>query len=387
MTTPASKIDYRNRLLGLQRRIKALNGLTADPSALNGLADFLDRALSEPDKERLKEMCGLFERAHNNDNVAIRELNENVVTSIDNYAKALGKFLPTFFQVVNLGEGDRPEFDHSQRQQMNVRYIAEDGGHRVFKAVKARKKVFPDLHELWVDGVGYPIRDLYQGNIAPAQMASYDLAFDWASKADSLAYDFLTSSANGFYGSFRTTGRKLDRTYVPNDRIDTDNLPTTNDLECDSNTTSTKFRFNVIEKIMEYCEAWADIFGSPIRPTGAILVPSGDATNMSAEIKPTGLTNNSVADAVLADYSQFSYMKTNWTIIPDATLSPGVCYPVLNRPVGQVYYKPSMDADLQVVETDKKKNWEERAMGKVFGLAVPEPWRVFGCRVRYRTAS
>jgi hypothetical protein len=91
-----------------------------------------------------------------------------------------------------------------------------------------------------------------------------------------------------------------------------------------------------------------------------------------------------VAEGLLQSYTQFDYMGIRWTLVPDVTLPRGVCYPVLNRPVGEVFYKPAFDEEF--VNTDRRKNWETRSQQKVIQFAVPEPWRVNALRVTYSSA-
>jgi hypothetical protein len=116
------------------------------------------------------------------------------------------------------------------------------------------------------------------------------------------------------------------------------------------------------------------------------MVPSIDCTDLAEEIEPTSLIfPNQVAENVLQNYSQFTYLGIKWTLVPDVTLTQGLCYPVLNRPIGQVYYKPSMDEE--IVETNRRKNWETRVQKKVINFTIPEPWRVNALRVVYNESA
>jgi hypothetical protein len=124
------------------------------------------------------------------------------------------------------------------------------------------------------------------------------------------------------------------------------------------------------------------MFGTqPLRPTGVIFVPSADVEDIAIEILPTSNVNNGVADAVLANYTSFTYLGVRWTLVPDVTLAPGYAYPVLNRPVGWIWYKPSMD--MSGVDTNMRKNEESRYQTKVLAMASPEGYRPFALRVKY----
>jgi hypothetical protein len=379
----SNEVILQDRLRKMQGRALSLNGLTADPAVMNSLKPFFDRAMGPVTAERRKEMLRLVQDAWDSTEKKA-ELCGLRVTTVDNYVRATSAFASLFFRRVDLADDERPVFQHTYRNEIRVHYMSEDGQARSIKAVKAQKQIFIDLRVLTSDEVSYQIRDVYQGDITDMSLATVDIGYDMTNKVDAEAYN-LMHTGSVLYGNFTTTGAKLDRTWVPNSRIHTPNLPTTNDIVLSGNTTSTKFRLQVVRAILKYCESWGNIFGAPLRPTGVILVPSSDSTDLAEEILPTGSTNNSVADGVLSDYTQFDYMKTRWTLVPDVTLAPGVCYPVLNRAIGEAYFKPSMDEEF--VETFRKKNLETRSQNKVVGFAIPEPWRPFATRVRYTTAQ
>jgi hypothetical protein len=272
--------------------------------------------------------------------------------------------------------------------------MGQDGGVKQVKAVRAQRPIYIDMRELTTDAVGYQIRDINLGpDVAAAAQATVDIAWDMANKVDFEAYTMMTggqsNTGQSIFGPFNLTGANLSRTWIPNSRILPDNLPQTNDLVLSDNGTgagqSNLFRLNVIRAIMKYCEQWGNIWGTPIRPMGMILVPSIDVTDLATEITPTSLLfPNAVAEGLLQNYTQFDYMGIRWTLVPDVTLPSGQCYPVLNRPVGEVFYKPSFDEEF--VDTDRRKNWETRSAQKVIQFTIPEPWRVNALRVTYSGA-
>ena len=379
-------LETIQKLKFMQARVALLNGLTASDRTLfaaNGrpLKDVLTDSLAELSAAEKAEQIASWKQAIT-DPVKRAELCAFRTTVVDSYVRATSKYASLFFRPVNLGDSERPVLQNTYRSEIKVTYLAEDGGPKVIKALKPQKQTFTDLRVLSTEEFGYHTRDIYQGDISAAAQATVDMAYDMANKVDAEAYGLMTSGTT-LYGAFTTTGTKLSRTWVANSRVVAANLPSTNELSASSNGANTKFRLDCCRQIVRYCEGFADIFGAPIRPTGVILVPSVDAADLADEIVPTGSTNNAIADGILANYSQFSYMKVNWTIVPDATIASGYCYPVLNRPVGEIYFKPSMDEEF--VTTDQKKHWESRVQNKVVGFSIPEPWRVFACRVHYKS--
>jgi hypothetical protein len=389
------KPQLRNTLENLKFKVTALHNLTSHRDALAGLDKAFEAALHEGANaaEGRKKLAALMDRARNKDSEAVTELNALRMTTIDLYVRAMSNFI-AFFRPVNLAPNEQAVCMHTFRNPVNVRYMGQDGGVKQVKAVRAQRPIFIDMRELTTDAVGYQIRDINLGpDVAAAAQATVDIAWDMANKVDFEAYTMMTggqsNTGQSIFGPFNLTGANLSRTWIPNNRILPDNLPQTNDLVLSDNGTgagqSNLFRLNVIRAIMKYCEQWGNIWGTPIRPMGMILVPSIDVTDLATEITPTSLIfPNAVAEGLLQNYTQFDYMGIRWTLVPDVTLPSGQCYPVLNRPVGEVFYKPSFDEEF--VDTDRRKNWETRSAQKVIQFTIPEPWRVNALRVTYSGA-
>ncbi len=384
------RIELKQALAGLKGRVTALHSVTAHPSGMQGLDAVFTKALEGNTPEQNAKLAALMERARNKDPEAVTELNALRSETIDLYVRAMSNFT-AFFKAVTLQPNEQAVWINTFRNPVNVYYMGQDGGPRTAKAVKSQKQIFVDMRELHTDEVGYQVRDIQLGtDIASAAQATVDLGWDMANKVDLEAYTLLTGgkslAAQTVFGTFNGATKDLDKTWIPNSRIVAANLPTTNALVLSDNGSgqgqSNNFRLAVIRAIMNYCESWANVWGSPIRPTGMILIPSSDVADLSNEITPTSLIfPNAVAEGLLNNFTQFDYMGIRWTLVPDVTLTPGTCYPVLNKPVGVMYLKPSMDEEF--VETDRKKNWETRSQMKVINFAIPEPWRVNALKVTY----
>ncbi len=382
----------RATLENLKFKVTAFHSLTAQRGSLGGLDKVFESALAQTDEQRAA-LGKLMERARNRDSEAITELNALRSTTIDLYVRAMSNFI-SFFRPVTLQPNEQACYISTFRNPVSVRYMGQDGGVKTVKAVRAQRPVFVDMRELTTDEVGYQVRDINLGpDIAASAQATVDVSWDMANKVDYAAFLMMTAGTSltgkGIYGDFNLTGAPLDRTWIPNDRILASNLPTSNDMHCPDNGTgagqSNKFRLQVIRTIMAYCEAWGNVWGAPIRPTGLIMVSSADVTQLSSEIQPTSLIfPNAVAEGLLQNYTQFDYMNIRWVLVPDVTLPAGVCYPVLNRPVGEVFFKPAFDQEF--VDTDRRKNWETRSQRKVIQFAIPEPWRVNALRVTYSSS-
>jgi hypothetical protein len=387
------------RLAQMRQRVQICQGLTAAADNLAGLDRTLELALDDSADARarreaeVKRQNELLTAARRGNQDAIQELNELHMETVDLYVRASSTFASMFFEVITLKPNEQFCIQTTHKNQVRVKYLAQDSGATTVKAVRAQKQQFVDMRELHTSAIGYQMRDIQQGNdIAAASQATVDLGWEMTNKVDNEAFCMLQGGTiNGanygssVYAAFKTTGSMLDRTYVPHGRIHTPNLPTTNKLVLEDNGTtagkSNKFRLNVIRAIMKYCDSWGQIFGQPIRPTGAILIPSSETTDLATEIVPTGTFYNQVAEGILNRYTRFQYMDINWTLIPDVTIPPGLCYPVLSRPVGKLLVKPSFDQEF--VESFPRKNWEERSMMKCLAMTILEPDRVNGLSVQY----
>ncbi len=399
-----------NILTDLQRklaRVTLLHGKSPNAHLAAELTATLQAMIGN--KETSQEQCQRL-MASWDDPKLRRELCEVRVQTVNNFIRAEGNFLTNFFTEVPLGPSDRPAIQNETKNEIDVGYISQDGRARSMKAINPQTEALVDLRTVGSERVGYFLQDIYNGNIAPAAQRTFDISWDLTFKIDRLAKTLLSAAlgSGGVYGTFTITGNRQNRVYVPHSGIDTSNLPTTNDIilsndyvngssgqkwfeywdaakynsATESSTTSGKFRLDVLRAVNKYCNAWGNLLGGPLRPTGVIIVPSGDSTGLVNEVSPTGQAFNTVAEGLLHNYQTIpNYLGVNWTLVPDATLPSGTCYPILNRPVGNYYTKSSMD--MEEVDTQRTKNWEERAMTKVVGFAIPSPNRPFACRVKY----
>jgi len=399
--------ELRKKLSGMAGVCRALNGLDAN-GKIGDLAPVFEAAIAAGNAGTMAfngaetPVSEVMEAGRLGDVRAIQALQALRMDNIELFVKATSNF-GMFFDDINLEQKEQPCMVHSYKNPTGIRYIGEDGGARSVKAVKAQKQIFVPLRELSTAKVGYQIRDIQQGtDVAAAAAATVDVGWDLANKQDVELFNLLNGGTingqaygAGVYGAFKTTGGKLDRTFILHPRIQTANIPTANlipntmifDLVAGVPTgaVSNRFRLGVIRAIMKYCDSFGNLLGGPLRPTGAILVPSSETTDITNEIQPTGTFNNAVAQGLLNSYTTFSYMGVNWTLIGDPTLPPGACYPVLNRKVGQVFHKTCFDQEF--VDTFREKNWEEKSAMKVFGAATWENWRPNALKVVYSSVG
>lgn len=376
--------DVKPTLNYLRQRTLLMVALTASAGNLAAARDMFE-ANKSPTAEIVQaaetRMRDLLKRSRNGDQSAKVELNELRITVIDLYMRAASSFGTSCFNIVNLANTQEPAWQNTYRAPIRIKSISQDGAVSTTMPVKAKRTTIVPMDELAPDEIEYQMRDIQRGeDVAQAAQATVDIAWDLQRYLDKLAFTLMKT----LYGAFNQGGSKLLKTWIQHPDIVTANLPTTNDLVAAGTTSSTKFRLAVFSEIVRYCESWGQAFGMPLTPTGVIYIPSKDIVDMASEVTATGLpSNNSIIEGVLRNYRQFGHLNVNWTLIPDATLPSGICYPVLNMPVGEIYFKPGFDQEW--VESFPKLNLERRGITKPYAMFAPEAWRVRTCRVTYHT--
>jgi hypothetical protein len=318
-----------------------------------------------------------------------------------------------FFDIVNLGDDERPVVQNTTDQEISVAFVGADGSPRMVKVVKDDDETLINLHYLTTERVRYRRVDIYRGTIVDAALKTLRMAYDLKNQMDGQAYSLLTDANLGAFGAFiypgsaagagagsgtvpplkssgvaSTTG--VDYTFLPNSRINVNNLPKTNDLVLDDNGGTTKFRYKVLRVIKKYADQWSGAFPEgDLVPTGRLLIPAADASDIAEEIVPSGSTNNNVANDLLErGWSQVDYLGMKWSLGTDNTLPPKSCLAQFNRRPGKVYLKPSQDREVvrgEDVYELSLNNEEERWAQKVFGCYINNAQRMNIVRVTYQS--
>jgi hypothetical protein len=351
----------------VSNRLNQIASASADPASRKAAVDLYMAA--QHDKNKLRELCGLR------------------VEQTNNYILASTNFMRLFFNVVTLQPDERPVVQNNTKQQVTVGYVGAEGGAKSVKLLPQQVETLVDLRYLTSDPVNYRLRDIYAGDISQAAQATVDVGYDLSNQMDKLCYDLLTASVpnGGAFGTFTFTGNKASRVYLANSRINTANLPATNDVVVPGTTGSTKFRYGVFAAIGKYGAQWAGAFSDgDLVPTGTVVVPGGDVYDLADEVTPSGSTNNDVAAQLLKEGPiTIDYLGRRWTVIPDNTLASGTCYAQFNKTAGDVFLKPAFDDEF--VDTNRENNIESRRQQKVFGAYITSPRRLRVARFQYKS--
>ena len=396
--TIASLQELHKRLAahGLSLCGRGVDGQPLAPQ-VNKFFEDLNKNLGDP--EKIRQRNELMARAEM-DPAVRHQLCGMRKETLSNYIYASNNILSAFFDITNLADDEWLEVVNETIQETSVTYIGADGGIKNVKVVKDAAAMRVVLRYITSQKVTYRRTDIYTGSIVDAALKTLDMGYDLRNQIDALCWALLTDPTYGAFGTFRYFGdggsplaSKSQYVYVPNTRIVTGNLPTTNSIVLSDNTDSTSFRFKVIQAAIKYFGQWGGCFSiGDLVPTGRILLPGADAADIMSEIVPSGNTNNPVANELLTKgWTKINYGRAGeWTLQTDNTLPPGACYFEANRKPGHACFKPSQDREVVKGADDytlMQTNEEERWAQKPFGAYINQAERMNVLRVVYRTVT
>jgi hypothetical protein len=313
------------------------------------------------------------------------------VETFSNYLYAPTLWLSQYAEIINLKADERPIAQRITKQEVAVYGVGGDGEPHMVKIALDPDETLIPLGYITTDIVRYRVMDVYRGRITDPALATINLAYDMGNRIDGKIQTLLVGGS--FFGPFTFTGKRANWSYVANSRINTANLPAGNDItvyEQDGVTPVTKFGFQVLAYIVDYCARWDGAFqdGINLKPTGRILMPPAHIKEIVNGIYPSGATRNKIADELM-DQGWFGihYLGVDWLFAPDNTLDPAVraCYPEFNKKPVQAFFKPELDEEKDSAgDYDHgKKNEEERYMRRVFGSYYDSSRRAYGARFKY----
>lgn len=395
---------YQAHLQQLARRpsVLPLTGRWGDQPITEALtATFAAQAEASFDEKAIAEGESLIGLARNGATEAVTSVNALRIDSGTNFLVPELRIIPSFFDVIRLGDDEEPYWQNETRNEVAVRIVSEDGrkGYNQ-RVVRPQSEIAIDLQNLASDTVTYRLRDTYKGSgLAASALATIDLARDLAAQLDSIGKTFLDT----LFGNFTLSGNRQDRVYVPHGYINAANLPTSNDITLTTgyldsigitrssrvgNTTSTGLRQEVFEAITAYTMAWGEVrpSGLAVNPSGVILVPSSDVVSIANSLTLDGAKGSDIAEQMKSEgFASLTWLGRSYTLVPCATLPKGVALVPFQSKIGKLYLKPSLD--WEETKTFVKENREERTRGMTYGLFAPVQHRPFALRIRYRTAA
>ncbi len=383
--------QQRQKLQVLQSRAKNLTlfGTAPDGQSWNDhISDNIERTLKASDSE-LKDsrarLAKLIQRARKGDDEAQSEYRGLVVERTNNYVLATANF-GRFFEVIVLGPEENPAIKNETRQEIRVKYVGKRGGNEVTDIVYPNEKVPVNWHVLESEEVEYETFDLYEADITDVAKRQFDIDLDLSHGLESKLDPKTGLMSSNVFGNFNLSGNKGARVYVPHSRIDPTILPTKNDLVIPTVAANTKLGQSTIEMILNYCACLTKT--SPdgdLAPTGEIIVRADEMIQVISGMMMTSPNQSAIAEQILRRgfYELGEILGVSWRFIPDNVIPAGRCYPVLNKPVGKLWLKPSADqAENKFIRRGRvARMWQN----KVIAAAIPTPNLKHVIRVQYHT--
>jgi len=316
---------------------------------------------------------------------AVEITTENVVRANSNWL--------AYFEERSLGEEDYPVINPDKvGMQVAIDAIGQDGGNRTIAAqLNDPSPVFVPLHMRATNWIEYPLVDAYHGSkVKDLALAQFDVARDRAWRTDELLASYLlVGGANTrLVDTFVTSGDIGLRDYYAHPRVNVANLPDGNFVTLTGNSTTTKFRKEVFDAIIEYCRAWGEdvMEGGTPRPV-EITVASSHVTAFLSQVTLT-TQSNMIVDQIFEGGMVMTYAGYTWIITGNNTIDPnsGVAYVRMDQPVGIFFDKPCLAKAIQ----DESPDLLVQNKGRVCevwceGFAMPRHWRKRTFGVRYKT--
>jgi hypothetical protein len=385
--------NFQSLIKRTARKATQLCGRTKDGKPLGPVVSAYLSALAismDAEKES-KEAISLVMKARNGDKDAISELRGIRLDTFNNYLLASQNIIGFFYDIVDLAEDEKPYAKNETKQDIRVAYVGGDGQPNTSRIIKPHNEERIPLRWLTTDEVEYFLTDIYNGRVSESAKATIDLGYNMRNKMEETAWTLLHRSVatGGAFGDFAFTGSKVTWPFVISGRTKLANLPTGNSIVVPGTGAGTKFRYQVFQQVKKYAEQWGSMFrDGPLVPTGRLLVPSSEASDIAEQIAPTGSTNNKVADELLeTGWAVVQIHGQTYTIIADETLSPGACYAEYNRKAGTFYTKSGLDQEIMDDSKEMlKRNKESRFMRKAVGAYINSSRRMNVARFIYNDA-
>ena len=373
-----------------------VDGKPQPASSVGAFFEQMASGLNDPETTRLRNE--FMDKVSKNDPVARQQFCALRLETYRNTLYAQMEWINMWFETVELAADERPIVQNTFDQEVKCFYVGQDGRPKNQKVFKDDVEVALPLRVLSTPIIRYKVVDLYRGNIVDQALKTLHLSRDMANKQEAEARDLVFNNA---FGVFVFTGKRATWPYVANSYINTDNLPTTNDVAVPG--ANGYFDWPVLDAIIDYAARFNGVLAGDeqltFKPTGVIRVPSSHPRYFGTFAPQSKVPFSALPTSPLANVAEqevqgkgwqtVSYKGVKWTIVPDATLDPNVnkCYPEFSIKPGRVYRKPSLDAEfLRTGAQDKDlfaANEEERGMKSVFSAYFNSARRIYFARFGY----
>jgi hypothetical protein len=299
-----------------------------------------------------------------------------------------------FFEMRSLAPADQL-FIESEVEGMaiTVDTIGADGGRQTIQSQpQTPSPIAVPIHMRGTPWIEYGLVDPYKGVVKEMALAQFDVARDRAYRMDTLlgSYIMVGETNTRYAATFTTTGAENLRDFILHPGVVAANLPTGNEITLSGNTTSSLFRKEVFDAIIEYASSWGDftLEAGAMRPV-EIIVSSKHLTHFLASVGFSSV-DNTLTKQVFDGGAVVSYAGQTWVITGSNKISPthGVAYVRFDQPIGVFATKPNLEDEIiDETPTLRSQNKGRICQNWAESVGLPLHWRKRTAAIRYRTAS
>lgn len=317
------------------------------------------------------------------------------IITTENWLLPNSIFAATFFETVSLQPDEQPLYRKKTKAEIPIYTYGKNGkpGRVTLQDTDYFANGTPiPMKFLKSARVEYRIEDVNRGNLRDAALETFDLGADMAAKVDLEAFTFANTAA--YTASFDfTNAAKVERVVNAHSRVNVANFPVGNLVTAGAD----PVLLTLLRGIKDYCARFAGVLpGGDLMPTGRIFIAPKDIDRIWGQNDLTGVSaaKSKLGEQVQAEgWTSFHFLGTDWMLVPDNTLAPattsansGSMYVQLNKPIGTLFLKPSMDREIVKLEEEADPlggDLESRYVKKPIALVVPADRLPNGYRIRY----
>jgi hypothetical protein len=339
-------------------------------------------SLNDPAKKKLREE--FLRKVETGDPEARKQFCALKLESYDNYLIAQLSWIPQYFEIINLGDNERPVVENTTGSEITCYYVNRRGKPDMITLERDHVDTVLPLRMLTTPLVRTTEWDLYRGSIVNAAAKALTLTRDLSNKMEFEAKTLLDAKA---FGTFTFTGAKATWPFVTNSYVNKKNLPDTNDISVDG-----PDFFKTLDAIIDYAARWSGLSAlGDLHPTGVVRLASKNVKDFGSGTSASGYQFQQIqAGQLEKGWTQVQYRGINWTFKGDPTLDPDdrYAYPEFNQKAGRVFFKPSSNRSYNKGANDDfalfEKGEREQAEQRVFAAYINNATRRCVARFQFQ---
>ncbi len=243
---------------------------------------------------------------------------ETVEITTNNFLAANANWL-RFFEERSLGDADIAAISPEVvGMRMTVDAIGQDGGNQTIQSqINQPNPLFVPLHMRSTKWIEYPLRDAYHGtSVREVALSQFDIARDRGHRTNELlgSYMLVGGANTRLTAAFDTTDADNGmRDYYVYPGVNVNNLPAGNFITLAGNSTTSYFRKEVFDTILEYIGAWGSDLAEGSMDPVEIVIASKHMTNWLKQVTITSAATNPLEQQIFEGGMVVNYAGRNWS--------------------------------------------------------------------------